>query len=382
MRITEAEGLLVKRIDDEPAFDIYQHYLGITNDQDFFMNALEFPILIEREGTLAARTVAAATDEGALQFLADIREGETFRLGYGDPDLMVNNARQVHRALTDFGAQVNFLFTCCTRRFLMQQDVELETLPFETSAPTFGFYTHGEFYGAKRLTLLNSTMVAVGLREGPALARDCTEEAAASTQVTAAPDPYANKHARIITRLTHFIEAVTADLEAANREVTRLSLTDPLTQLPNRALIDQALNDNIGLAARYGNGFSVVMIDIDHFKHVNDTYGHLAGDAVLSKIAQVLAHQIRSTDITGRWGGEEFMVIAPQTSLDNAAKLAEKLRSGIASIDFPITGQKTISLGVAAYSPGDDVEKLLARVDAALYRAKESGRNRVELATV
>jgi diguanylate cyclase (GGDEF)-like protein len=135
------------------------------------------------------------------------------------------------------------------------------------------------------------------------------------------------------------------------------------------------------LAIRYGNDLSVILIDVDHFKPINDTYGHLAGDAVLRRIAEILAHHTRSTDVTGRWGGEEFLVIAPQTSLENAAKMAEKLRSGIAGTQFPITGQKTISLGVAAYSPGDDMKKLLARADAALYRAKRSGRDRVELET-
>jgi diguanylate cyclase (GGDEF)-like protein len=328
-----------------------------------------------------ARIPAGVTDEGALQMISDIGEGETFRMGYGDPDLIVTDAAQVHRALTDFGSQVNFLYSCCSRRFLMQEDVELEILPFETSAPTFGFYTYGEFYGIRRLTLLNATMVAVGLREGAALTGAVREEATTSTRVAETSDPLANKHARIVARLTHFIKAVTSDLEAANREITKLSLTDRLTQLPNRARIDQALNDNMELATRYGNGFSVVLMDVDHFKQVNDTYGHLAGDVVLSKIAQVLAHQTRSTDIAGRWGGEEFLVVAPQTSLDKAAKLAEKLRSSIASIDFTITGRKTISLGVAAYSPGDDVKKLLARADAALYRAKGSGRDRVELGT-
>jgi diguanylate cyclase (GGDEF)-like protein len=342
---------------------------------------MEFPMLLEREGTLVARIPNAVTGEGALQLMADIEEGETFRMGYGDPDLIVNDARQVHRALTDFGAQVNLLYSCCSRRFLMQQDVELETLPFEISAPTFGFYTYGEFYGIKRLTLLNGTMVAVGLREGAALA-GVIREGAASTGATAIIDPFANKHVRIVTRLVHFIEVVTSDLEAANREITRLSLTDPLTQLPNRACLDQALDNNMALAERYGNDFAVVVIDIDHFKPVNDTHGHLVGDAVLTRMAQVLAHQTRSTDITGRWGGEEFLVVAPQTSLDNAAKLAEKLRSSIAATDFPGVGHKTISLGVAAYSPGDDLNKLLGRADAALYAAKRLGRDRVEFGAV
>ncbi len=381
MRISEVEGLQVKRIDGAPAFDIYKRYLGIPNDQDFFMNAMEFPLLVEREGMLVARTPASGTDDGGLQFAADIAEGETFRMGYGDLDLIVNDAKQVHRALTDFGSQVNFLYSCCCRRFLMQREAELETLPFETNAPTFGFYTYGEFCGTKRVTLLNSTMVAVGLREGAAPNGTVLEDGDPSTRVEGMSDPYANKHSRIVTRLVHFIDAVTSELEDANREITRLSLTDRLTQLPNRARLDQALFDNIELAARYGNDFAVVLIDIDHFKQVNDTHGHLVGDAVLIEVGQVLAHATRRTDIAGRWGGEEFLIVAPQTSLDQAARLAEKLRSSIASTDFTGIGRMTISLGVAAYSPGEDLDKLLGRADAALYRVKGSGRDRVELGT-
>jgi diguanylate cyclase (GGDEF)-like protein len=379
MRVTEVEGLLVKRIDDAPAFNIYQHYLGIPIDQDFSPNAMEFPMLLERDGALVARVPAAATSDGALQMIADVKEGETFRMGYGDPNLIVNDAKQVHHALCEFGAEVNFLYSCCSRRFLMQEDVELETLPFEASAPTFGFYTYGEFYGTKSLTLLNATMVAVGLREGNAPAGGVRKEAAMPNEATEVSDPFANKHARIVGRLTNFIQAVTADLEEANREITRLSMTDRLTQLPNRRRLDQTLRDNLELAARYGSDLAVVLIDIDHFKQVNDTHGHLAGDAVLRTIARVLAKQTRSTDMAGRWGGEEFLIVAPQTGLDKAASLAEHLRSIIAGTDFAGVGSKTISLGVAAYSPGDDLNKLLYRADAALYLAKRSGRNRVEL---
>jgi diguanylate cyclase (GGDEF)-like protein len=387
MRITQVDGVLVKRIDDVPAFKIYEHYLGIPKDKNFATNALEFPMLLERDDKLVARIPAGITSEGDLQMISDVKEGETFRMGYGNPDLIIEEAKQVHRALTDVGSQVNFLYSCCCRHFLMQQDVELETLPFESNAPTFGFYTFGEFFGVERLTLLNATMVAVGLREGAAPAAALAEETGTPVQVPTTSDPRANKHTRIVTRLMHFIEAVTSDLEtaksnleAANREITRLSLTDPLTQLPNRARLDQALFDAMERALRYGDDFSVVLFDIDYFKQVNDTFGHLVGDSVLVEMGQILTHQTRSTDVAGRWGGEEFLIVAPQTPLDEAEKLAERLRSSIAGKDFVTVGHKTISAGVATYSPGDDLDKLLGRADVALYQAKRSGRDRVEVA--
>lgn len=168
MRVTKVDGLRVQHINDQPAFNVYQRYLSISNNDQFYLNALEFPFLLERDGELLARVPVAADENGVLQFVADIREGETIRLGYGDMDMIVENSRDIHHFMAQFSPQVVFLYTCGCRRFLMQADVELETLPFETLAPTFGFYTYGEFFGSSHLTLLNSTMVAVSLREGPA----------------------------------------------------------------------------------------------------------------------------------------------------------------------------------------------------------------------
>lgn len=381
MRITEVDGLRVRRVDGTAAFGIYERYLGLRRDEDFFLNALEFPFLIERDGSLLARVPVAVADDRSLQFVADVHEGETVRIGYGDPELIIDNAAQVHQAMARFGAQATFLFSCGCRRFLMQQDVELETLPFEAVAPTFGFYTYGEFCGTGRLDLLNSTMVAVGLREGlPAEAIPHGSAAAPANPACAASDPYAHKHARIVTRLMHFIDAVTSELEDSHREVARLSMTDKLTQLPNRARLDQILDDNFAMAARYGTPFSIILLDVDHFKQVNDTHGHLVGDEVLRQVGRTLAANTRATDTVGRWGGEEFLVIAPLTPLEQAAHLAEKLRACVAATELPAVGHKTISLGVATSLRSEDINELVGRADAALYRAKQAGRNRVTLA--
>jgi diguanylate cyclase (GGDEF)-like protein len=377
MRVTEVEGLWVKSVDNKPAFELYERYLSIPNDQDFFLNALEFPFLMERDGELLARVPIAAREDGALQFAADVREGETFRIGYGDPDLIVSDARQIHQSMRRFSPQAVFLYTCSCRRFLMQEDVDLETLPFEAIAPTFGFYTYGEFFGSDRLCLLNSTMVSVGLREESGQASTNADKAEAVPETPAARDPLANKHARVVTRLMRFIGAVSSELEAANQEVTQLSITDSLTQSANRMRLDQILDQNLQLALRYGTPFSIILIDIDHFKQVNDTHGHIVGDEVLVKMAKVLAANTRSIDLVGRWGGEEFLVVAPSTGLDQAAQLAEKLRDAIDNADFPVVGHKTCSFGVAGYTPGSDLIKLIGRADTALYAAKHAGRNRV-----
>lgn len=379
MRITEVDGLLVKSVDNRPAFEIYQRYLNIPNDQNFFLNALEFPFLIERNGNLLARVPVAVTEAGALQFVADVAEGETFHIGYGDLDLIVDDAQAIHQSSEIFSPQAIFLYTCGCRRFLMQQDVELETLPFEAIAPTFGFYTYGEFFGSDHLSLLNSTMVAVSLREGPTPVPVKSKHVAPAVDAPKQRDPYANKHARVVSRLMRFIDAVTSELETSNHEITKLSITDRLTQLANRIRLEQVLDENLQLAIRYGTPLSVILLDIDHFKRVNDTFGHIVGDDVLVQVARVLAANTRHVDTVGRWGGEEFLVVAPNTGLDAAALVAEKLREAIDQTEFPVAQHMTSSFGVACYLPGDDLIRMIGRADAALYSAKRGGRNRVEL---
>lgn len=166
-------------------------------------------------------------------------------------------------------------------------------------------------------------------------------------------------------------------LRRLNRELERLSVTDRLTGLYNRLYLDETLLREIRRSERYPLGFSVILLDVDHFKQVNDVHGHPGGDRVLLELTQQLRANTRQTDVVGRWGGEEFMVICPQTEYAGALVLAENLRASIAATVFPLAGQVTVSLGVDSFRPGDQPNDLVARVDAALYRAKARGRNRV-----
>jgi diguanylate cyclase (GGDEF)-like protein len=166
-------------------------------------------------------------------------------------------------------------------------------------------------------------------------------------------------------------------LEANYKQIEQLSIVDKLTQLFNRAKIDELLHLEIGKARRQGSDLTIIIIDLDHFKEVNDTFGHLAGDTVLRELADLLPHSVRSTDHVGRWGGEEFIVLLPDTDLANGHQLAEKLRTNIASFDFSVVGHKTACFGVAGFRDGDDEDALIKRADDCLYAAKHQGRNRV-----
>lgn len=162
--------------------------------------------------------------------------------------------------------------------------------------------------------------------------------------------------------------------------IEQMSVTDSLTGLNNRRKTDQIINDLFSRWTRYGSVFSVVLLDIDHFKKVNDTYGHLIGDEVLKKTALLLKNSTRETDFVGRWGGEEFIIVSVENDLDSTYMLAEKIRKTIEKSDFHPVEKLTISLGVAHIKPDNDITTLFRKADEALYASKSNGRNRTTLA--
>ncbi len=161
------------------------------------------------------------------------------------------------------------------------------------------------------------------------------------------------------------------------------ALIDPLTGLPNRAAWSERLDQEVNTWHQRGNNLSLAMLDLDHFKRINDGYGHLAGDKVLKIIANVLRKRLRPTDFIARFGGEEFVLLMPDSSLTDALAAGEVLRAAIEACPFHFKGEPvtiTVSMGVAQFQPGERSDLALKRADAALYRAKAAGRNRVQAA--
>jgi len=162
-------------------------------------------------------------------------------------------------------------------------------------------------------------------------------------------------------------------------ELEKLATTDKLTSIYNRYKIDLSLDEQIEIAKRYNRALSIIFFDIDFFKKINDIYGHKIGDNVLKELAKLISNHLRKSDIFGRWGGEEFLIILPETPKKEAIKLAEKLRNYIQNHKFGKIDKLTCSFGVTTLKVGDTSETIISRVDQKLYKAKQNGRNRVEV---
>ena len=170
--------------------------------------------------------------------------------------------------------------------------------------------------------------------------------------------------------------------DEANR---RLAAQDPLTGVPNRRSTIAALDRSVAQAVRAHEPLALMMVDIDHFKRINDGLGHLGGDEVLCRVVDVLRERLRTQDLVGRYGGEEFLVLLPRTPLASALELARQLCAAVEHTRFDVGGRTvpvTLSIGVVGGSlePGDSWDGLIAAADEAMYRAKHAGRNRVEAA--
>lgn len=186
-----------------------------------------------------------------------------------------------------------------------------------------------------------------------------------------------NKILKLNADLEARVEARTAELNDAIAHLQRLASEDSLTGLWRRWRFEESVDLELDRVQRYGGVLSLAILDVDHFKNINDQYGHSAGDQVLVRLAALLKQHLRSVDVLARWGGEEFAVMLPKTNVRDAMTVVEKLREMVFRECFPIVGTVTVSGGIAEWQPGQTFDDCFTRADDALYVAKAEGRNRI-----
>lgn len=375
MEITKAADNIIYEIDHKPAKQLYQHYIGKIEDE-IFTDILSFPLMIERGNTSFARAPVYSETEDSLAFLADVEQGDSVRFGYGDINVILDEVNQSVEKLGEFNPDGIYLFSCSCRRIFLGDDVSSELTPFESIAPSVGFFTFGEYSNLSNETnVLNTAYVVAAIKENLPNREHKAEMA---------PKAIKSTHgSKSMARLMHFISQVTNELEEANARLKDIAKLDGLTGIMNRGAFEEHFELEIKRCKQQDHDMAVIMMDIDHFKSVNDNFGHPIGDNLLKKIAQIINHLICSNDTFARYGGEEFVLLLPNTSLSEALIVAEKLRDAIevkSGDRFnPHVPSVTSSFGVSTIKDNDFCEKLvIKKADEALYSAKHAGRNRVE----
>lgn len=311
---------LVDSIDHRPAIELYAKYLNMHPDAQFYENACAFPLLEFRGNMTAARVPVEIRGDGMIRFSMKVREGARICLAYSKPEYVLSDSLSLANRVNRFAPQAIIMFACVNRRiFLHNEDADREIgylRQVEKNAVTG--YGLGEIYRQGQTGgVINSTLVIGALREG----------SRKKVPLSRIGEPLLEKSREgeipLNERLVTFLEQTTTELRQKIRELEQIAVVDQLTGIANRRKLDQTSTALLERAGG-GPGFTALMFDIDYFKKVNDTYGHLAGDSVLREICSVVQKEIRKSDLLGRWGGEEFVCLFDGISLEETIRDCRK----------------------------------------------------------
>lgn len=378
--VTKSDGSILQELDGIAAYDVYRKYLNIKNDENFFYNTLEFPLFYEHNDTTILRTPVASNADGSITMTSDIDIGSVVRISYGDPGTIIEIIKHDSQRIAGFGPDLLHIFSCAARRtFWTSKEPTYEIQPFKDISPSSGFFSHGEFLRTNgKLNQHNVTLVIAAMREGEKRASAAVPKTADENMLSKVP--LVSRLATFISMTSLELENMNKQLELANEKLKMAAIIDGLTGLYNRKEIQAQIEQ--ALANVDERKFSLVMLDIDNFKQVNDTYGHQEGDAVIVGLADILRSErsgLSRSVSSGRWGGEEFMMILHNTDASSAAYIADLIRQCFSNTDFPGIRPQTVSLGVTQAKADDTLDTLCTRVDMGLYKAKKGGKNRVEI---
>lgn len=369
LTITEANLNSVRSINREPAKTVYQRYLGDDGKEKLNGSCVRFPLLMEKNDKIFARPCNGAFGNEEIQFWGNLEEESEVRFGIPDPVSAMDAFHQYTRKIQREGTHALFMFPSMARKLLMRSLTEDEVRQLESLAPTAGCFSYSQFfYQPEHPDYLHYAQTILSIREGE---EDSTDGVDPDTLEEFSPDTLQ------LRTLSKLLGSTTRDLEENNKLLEKLASTDPLTDTLNRHKMQELLDRELRRVQRYGRPWSVIMFDLDDFKAVNDTYGHQTGDEVLQVTARIVKDSVRDTDAVARWGGEEFLILCPETSLRGTTDTAERIQANLNSAQFPQNVRVTASMGVTTYISPDTLDSLLQRVDKALYHSKQNGRNRI-----
>lgn len=380
--ITAMDGNMVIKELDHIAVNFYEKYLKIDPSVDFDKKTLSFSLVVEKDGVELARLPMSCRKDGSLVFNIALHVGDKLRMAYGDPNEIINGSRRVLGRIRDFGPQGMLLFSCVVRRYYLKDDVNQILSAYERITPAAGGYTRGEIDRIEgHVYTMNMNLVSAAFRE------ETKDHKRTIADITGDPshmenDPALNLDDSLSTvqRLASFITVTSKELSDAYQKLAFVASHDSLTDLLNRGRIEWVLRHLIEDTNKTHHTFSAIMIDIDSFKHINDTYGHSVGDDVLIRLADIMKSGVRPTDYASRWGGDEFVILLPDTDIDQSEKVADRMRKNFAEADILPDGKAvTASFGVTTSYEGETLESFYRRMDSALYTAKGAGKNQVIL---
>lgn len=370
MTITAMDGpLVIRSLDHEPAAYFYQKYLHST---DFEKSQLLFPLVRNAHQFRLAVLPLDAKSNGALQTNVFSHVGDQVQMAYGDPDQVILSSHKALDHIERFVPEGMLLLSCVTRRYFLKEDVNQILSAYGDFCVAPGGYVNGELIRIEGKTqTTNMTLVSVCFREGEAPIRNTPKKHHTPVVLGEALST--------VQRLATFITETTKELAETQKQLSFAASHDSFTGLLNRGSIEKMLCRCHEDASARQLAFSALMIDLDTFKHINDTFGHNKGDEVIREVAAIMKRMIRPTDFAGRWGGDEFVIILPGTTLANARIVASRLQQAFQTIQLPDHSFLTASIGCTTASPDETEQTFYKRMDDALYLAKEGGRNRIIL---
>lgn len=367
--VTKACGNMIFELDNEPAFNIYNKYLNIQNDEHFKDNVAEFPLIKTINRIDIARVPLRCDENGHIELGASVTEGETYYLSYGDTRNIMECLIECYNRVKEYEPQGITMYSCTTRKILHNYFSEFRNT-FSALSSVCGGYVHGEFLRVDgKIINNNATVVLACFREG-------TKK---GIHYQSFDLEYSGK-ATIMQRMSNYVSVTTRELEEANEKLELLATTDGLTRLFNRGYIERLLEKEICSNGHFENKTSVIMLDIDYFKTINDNFGHSAGDSILRSVARIIDSELGALDHAGRWGGDEFFIIVNGDQKSRAHDIAEKLLNDIRTHNFEKHGvysKVSLSIGCTDIIPGESLKDVYKRVDKALYLAKTGGRDKL-----